>query len=332
MTQRGREFDRSDFFKQLFAPVFPKNQISMPTNNDWRYNRLLMKELMSPAFLDGVAAPLIHSSTLDLVDTWRHKARLAKGHPFEAHMDVQFATLDSICRVSFGSQVGLSKSQANAFAKLTHIDLPARPEAVVSMPKAELPEAWYALHDTVTSGEIALSSPLGSWHHCALDEAWNKFRDTKGLDRMAAIKCAADWIVERESKLAQKGGKVPDSQILFDELAGFLQAGFDTTSSSIVWGLKYLTGYQDVQQKLRQSMIQAFSDAKQTGRQPTADEISKTALPYLDAFIEESLRCSCIISVNIRVATQDAPLLGCVVPKGTDVYMLVCHAQSHGLE
>lgn len=67
MTQRGREFDRSGFMKKMFAPIFPKNQICMPTHDQWRYNRLLMRELMSPPFLDGVAAPLIHSTTLDLI-------------------------------------------------------------------------------------------------------------------------------------------------------------------------------------------------------------------------------------------------------------------------
>lgn len=43
----------------------------------------------------------------------------------------------------------------------------------------------------------------------------------------------------------------------------------------------------------------------------------------MDAFIEESLRHSCVISVNMRVAIRDADVLGYVVPKGTDVYMLV---------
>lgn len=121
---------------------------------------------MTPAFLDGVAAPLIHSTTLDLVDTWREKARLAKGHAFDVRKDVQFATLDSICVVSFGSEVGISRSQVDALRKVQQIELPATSEGVAAMPKEPLPEAWYALHDTVTSGEIALSSPLGSFHHC----------------------------------------------------------------------------------------------------------------------------------------------------------------------
>lgn len=78
-----------------------------------------------------------------------------------------------------------------------------------------------------------------------------------------------------------------------------------------------------MQQKLRTSLLEAFCEAHQAGRQPTAKEICKTSIPYLDAFIEESLRHSCVISVNMRVAIRDADVLGYVVPKGTDVYMLV---------
>lgn len=78
-----------------------------------------------------------------------------------------------------------------------------------------------------------------------------------------------------------------------------------------------------MQQKLRTSLLEAFCEASQAGRQPTAKEICKTSIPYLDAFVEESLRHSCVISVNMRVAIRDADVLGYVVPKGTDVYMLV---------
>lgn len=78
-----------------------------------------------------------------------------------------------------------------------------------------------------------------------------------------------------------------------------------------------------MQHKLRTSLLEAFCEAHQAGGQPTAKEICKTSIPYLDAFIEESLRHSCVISVNMRVAIRDADVLGYVVPKGTDVYMLV---------
>ncbi|EMF14025.1 cytochrome P450 [Sphaerulina musiva SO2202] len=349
MTQRGREFDRSGFMKKMFAPIFPKNQICMPTHDQWRYNRLLMRELMSPPFLDGVAAPLIHSTTLDLISVWRHKARLARGHAFEASRDVQFATLDTICSVAFGARVGITTSQEDNLNKLTQLDLPDSLDHVASIPETTLPEAWGALLATVTSGEIAMNSPLGSWHlafaikfyprlrrafafrnkliNDGLHHARQRVSHTNPQDEeVPEVKCAAEWVVERASKLAEKDGEgkknLPDHQVLFDELAGFLQAGFDTTSSTIHWGLKYLTGYQNVQQKLRTSLLDAFCEARQAGRQPTAKEICKTSIPYLDAFIEESLRHSCVISVNMRVAIRDADVLGYVVPRGTDVYML----------
>lgn len=152
-----------------------------------------------------------------------------------------------------------------------------------------------------------------------LDQAWKTFdaADTSP-NRESKVKCVVDLIVERESALAKKQGKDPkkDSSILHDELAGFLNAGFETTSSAVSWGLKYLTEHQHVQRKLRESLTQAFRKARKAGHQPAAKEIAEAHLPYLDAFIDEALRYSAIIAANIRVTTTDVQVLGHIIPKG----------------
>lgn len=141
-------------------------------------------------------------------------------------------------------------------------------------------------------------------------------------------RCAVELIVDREAALAEKEGRAPDqkSPVLFDEMAGFLQAGFETTSSTLNWGVKYLTKHQDVQTKLRASLRAGYKEAFENGEQPTAEAISMARVPYLEAFIDEVMRHSGILSSNSRVATQDATVLGYRIPKGTDVYMLVCGA------
>ena len=57
------------------------------------------------------------------------------------------------------------------------------------------------------------------------------------------------------------------------------------------------------------------------GRHPSAEEIVKRELPYLDAVIEEILRCSQTYGVT-RNAKTDTEVLGYRIPAGTDVYML----------
>ena len=54
---------------------------------------------------------------------------------------------------------------------------------------------------------------------------------------------------------------------------------------------------------------------------PSVEEISHTAIPYLDAVIEEILRCAGTISIVDRQCTQDTTLLGHHIPKGTTVLM-----------
>lgn len=60
--------------------------------------------------------------------------------------------------------MGITTSQEDNLNKLTQLDLPDSLDHVASIPETTLPEAWDALLATVTSGEIAMNSPLGSWH------------------------------------------------------------------------------------------------------------------------------------------------------------------------
>ena len=56
-------------------------------------------------------------------------------------------------------------------------------------------------------------------------------------------------------------------------------------------------------------------------RQPTVIEITKISAPYLDAFLEESLRHSNTLAMLTRQATADTTILGQHIPKGTHVLM-----------
>jgi cytochrome P450 len=61
----------------------------------------------------------------------------------------------------------------------------------------------------------------------------------------------------------------------------------------------------------------AFSAAISEDRQPTAEEISKANIPYLDAVIEEVLRFGQPTPVVSREAMVDTTILGHMIPKGT---------------
>jgi cytochrome P450 len=76
---------------------------------------------------------------------------------------------------------------------------------------------------------------------------------------------------------------------------------------------------QKSQQKLRDALRDAYALAAKESRQPTSFEITKTNVPYLDAVIEESLRCAAPLPLTARTTKMDTVILGHKVPKGTTI-------------
>jgi cytochrome P450 len=101
------------------------------------------------------------------------------------------------------------------------------------------------------------------------------------------------------------------------QIFGLLIAGHDTTSTTVLWGVKYLAEYQPVQTKLRSALRSTFAAAHSSKRVPSSTEIATSQIHYLDACIEEILRLACTGSMTSRTALKDAVVLGHVIPKGT---------------
>lgn len=83
--------------------------------------------------------------------------------------------------------------------------------------------------------------------------------------------------------------------------------------------MKFLTASQSTQTKLRSELHSTFPAAKLEGRVPHAHEIATTHNDYLDACIEEIVRCSTTSTTPSRSTTRDVVVLGHVIPKGTRV-------------
>lgn len=114
-----------------------------------------------------------------------------------------------------------------------------------------------------------------------------------------------------------------EHQLILKQIFGFIVAGNDTTSTTLSWGIKYLADNPGAQTKLRNAIEASFATANSEGRSPTIQEITGTHIPYLDATIEETLRCAASVPVVDRQAVVDTELLGYHIPKGTVVTCLV---------
>jgi cytochrome P450 len=89
-----------------------------------------------------------------------------------------------------------------------------------------------------------------------------------------------------------------------------------------MWTMKRLAGHPDVQSKLRDELRKSYTAALTEGRVPSAHEIVNTTIHYLDACIEEMVRCAQTAPVTSRTASKDAVVLGHVIPKGTRIIMM----------
>lgn len=87
---------------------------------------------------------------------------------------------------------------------------------------------------------------------------------------------------------------------------------------SFAWAAKLLTNSALEQTKLREALLTAFPNSTSKDL-PSADEIIKANIPYMDASLEEVVRLANLIPRLARVATVDAMVLGYRIPKGAQV-------------
>ena len=98
-------------------------------------------------------------------------------------------------------------------------------------------------------------------------------------------------------------------------------AGHETTATTLLWAVKLLADNQEKQTELRRALESNHKVSLSENRNPSAHEIAHTAIPYLDATMEEILRLSPPLSLLSRENDVDTVVLGHRIPKNTNVIM-----------
>ncbi|KAI7794518.1 cytochrome P450, partial [Triplophysa rosa] len=119
------------------------------------------------------------------------------------------------------------------------------------------------------------------------------------------------YLLEIEKQKIHEDSTFHDENMVMSTSDLFL-AGTNTTTTTIRWGLIFLTENTEVQERCHEEIVQVLG----YDRQPSMDDRDK--LPYTYAAVHEIQRCANIVPFGVvHATTQPTKLRGYDIPKGT---------------
>ena len=249
MLMETTNFDRSPALKNLVIGLVPDHHIHLKTDAAWRAQRQQIQDLMKPSFLKDIAGPIIYQNTVDLMDAWVVKCRIANGRPWSAAADVRNAVLDVMIGLAFGPQrkhnatrsmlEGLNarqdKEEDNANEQAQNRDKP------IDFFPEQLSDVLQAMRDLTETVMDIHGSPMPYLKWAYVNRKPRVRRATRCKEQYIAqqiqdavtrmkqappedaswVKSATDQVVLAECRLADRDGRAPKyfSRIIFDEVS-----------------------------------------------------------------------------------------------------------------
>lgn len=113
----------------------------------------------------------------------------------------------------------------------------------------------------------------------------------------------------------EDGKPIPD-ELLFENVAGLLFAGFDTTSITLTWIMLHMALYPDVQTRVREEISNCIPSESKVITSGMLDQ-----LHLLSCVIKETQRLYPVVSNTTREALQDDSIEGLVIPAGSQIVL-----------
>ncbi|ORY67353.1 cytochrome P450 [Pseudomassariella vexata] len=305
LLRRNKEFDRSTTTSIIIGTIMPHSSIVKMTTPAWRAQRKM----------------------------WAKAAKVDEEEVDISH-DFDTAALDAIWVAILGEKLGGLRDQTSIFQGIGRTQ--AKHEKNEKASGLDMSNALKFLNQVALGWRTFKFPSLQLWllkrgaEYRKFDgiknqqieriirSSINKFQGAIESGVETPDSCAMDLVLRREVQAAHKAGiPLPDlakDTELRDELFLLLWAGHDTTSNTLLWWMKYMSRSQKAQSNLRAALREAFPGHEL----PTVNEILESDIPYLDGSIEEALRLAAT-ALTARRATVDTEILGCKIPKGTNV-------------
>ncbi|KAG8950971.1 hypothetical protein FRC03_012677 [Tulasnella sp. 419] len=295
---------------------------------------------MSPTFLKGMT-PRIASGAQGLVNYWKDKMAMVRqkgGNCFDVLLDLQMGTMDAIAQIAFADHnngiqdahdiIHISEPKIDSYGGATYPSIKGSVlhqavdhhfhilNTAFGVPGPLLSTWWmiYKLSPTFRRHDKVIRDSIKG----RIDQARARAADADKTGGSEAADCMLDMIMEKDVK---EGGQHFTEKELMDEMTTQLFAGYDTTSAGLAYGIKFLMNNPRVQLKLHEELTSNLSEPE--NRALTYDEIATgEKTPYLEAVVNEILRCAFVGGGMGRQTQEDLVILGKVIPKGTDVMFL----------
>jgi hypothetical protein len=97
-------------------------------------------------------------STMNVIELWKVKGRLAEGRPWNAMDDIYKGALDIIWAGSFGAEIGSAKAQIELLQRIERLDLPEQVDTAVHFPTADDPQEFQSILTLSHSLDIPITS------------------------------------------------------------------------------------------------------------------------------------------------------------------------------
>ncbi|XP_076436479.1 uncharacterized protein LOC143275998 [Babylonia areolata] len=287
----------------LLKTLTPKFVLLM--NGEPHHN---LKRALAPAFnsvsVDGFIE-VFDIKAKELVEDWHEQLRLAGGEEctIPAQSSMTHFTLDTICQCAFDYKMNCMQDPHSAGVQHMKKILEGFRLRLIDM--------------------IPLMSRLPTKENRERREAIKFFSDTiKNVIKQKRHHSSEQRKKDLLSCLLSAGERF-SNDVIYSHVAGFMIAGFETTSTALTWTLLMLAEHPGVQEKARREVRPMVLKNHNVNWLPVRD------MTYLTAVIMETLRLFPPVPTHFRRAVSDDVIQGHNIPAGTVIGL--CSGALHRL-
>lgn len=267
----------------------------------WRLRQQLQKNFTAPKDARRYVLSMVQASKLAVEGADSHE-------DFERYL--QLCSMDMICAITLGRLTETADPRTYTDPRnlqfVEYVSNSNKPFGAMVQSMKEILIHKMGIDSKLQKGmhnDVKLSCDVGSELIAELREKWEK-GDLTDMEKSSY----AVAFFNREDNVELTEAELQECVLIL------MFAGVDTTSSILTWLILNLGQHQEVQQKLREEILNVLGPDAGI----PSDIQFQAQLPYLSACIRESYRLNpAVPSFSIKTATEDLVLNGYHVPADT---------------